>query len=241
MRSLIYRVGADSTDAGGGIYGRLSEDNTFTYLPIPERDNSVSTPKYREHPMKEKIPERLLNKHIHLDPDFKQCTYGDIYKDSNGNKKPKGQELLQFKNKTPVRLIFFSALKNEKGDIRYGFIGQFIATQIKKINELSDKKKTRNVHGQRENGEGDGLSVIAIADKDDPKSGRFSKFIEFACFRDNCYRVRRDLIEKWGGWSSKNGYCQRGGPWKPGNHKKFKKWLTRKLTDKSIQILRSNW
>lgn len=241
MKSLIYRVGADSTDLGGGMYGVLNENLTFTYLPIPERDDSVSTPKYRDHPMKDEIPERILDKHIHLDPNFKQGTYGNICVYPNGNRNPKGQKLLQFEDKTPVRVVFFSALKDEKENLRYGFIGQLIASQIKNIDELGDEKKTRNVHGQRENGEGDSRSVIAISDKKDARSGRFSKFIEFASFRDGCYRVRPDLIERWGGWSSNNGYCQRGGPWTPGNHKKFERWLDKKLAEKSIQILQSNW
>lgn len=234
-------MGADYTDAGGDMHGRLNEDHTFTYLPIPERDDSVSTPKYKEHPMREKIPERLLDNHIHLDPDFKQGTYGDIYVDSEGKKESKGQKLLHFKNKIPLRVVFFSALKDEKGDLRYGFIGQLIATRIKKVDEFNDEIKRKNVHGQRRSGGGDGLSVIAMSNKNDSKSGRFSKFIEFASFRNNSYRVLPELIEKWGGWSSKNGYCQRGGPWTPGNHRKFEEWLDEKLEEKSIHILQSNW
>lgn len=241
MKFLIYRVGADYTGLGGGMHGQLNEDRTFTYLPIPEKYDSVYTPKYKEHPMKDEIPESMLDKHIHLDPDFKQGTYGNIYIFRNGNKNPKGQKLLQFEENTPVRLVFFSALKDQKENLRYGFIGQLIARKIKKIDELGDKKKMRNVHGQRKNGEGDGRSVIAIADKKDPRSGRFSKFIEFASYRDNYYRVIPELIEKWGGWSSENGACQQGGPWMPGDHDKFKKWLDKELEDRSIQILKSNW
>ncbi len=241
MKSLIYRVGADSTPAGGETHGRLNDNSYFTYLPIPERYDSVSTPKYKEHPMKEDIPKDLLDRSIHLDPNFEKGTYGNIYVFCNGNKNPKGQRLLEFKENIPFRLVFFSALKDKDGDIRYGFIGQLIATEVEKVNRLGDDQKKKNVHGQRKNGKGDGRSVIAFAEEGDLHSGRYDKFIEFADYRNKSYRVKQNLLKRWGGWSSNDGHCQLGGPWTPWDHEKFEKWLGNTLDDYDIEIVPKNW
>jgi hypothetical protein len=40
-------------------------------------------------------------------------------------------------------------------------------------------------------------------------SGRYARCIPIGIFRDGAYRVRRNLLETWGGLSVKNGFLQR--------------------------------
>ena len=40
-------------------------------------------------------------------------------------------------------------------------------------------------------------------------SGRLQRCLPIGEYRDRAYRVRRDLLEEWGGLSVKDGYLQR--------------------------------
>jgi len=40
-------------------------------------------------------------------------------------------------------------------------------------------------------------------------SGRLQRCLPIGEYRDRAYRVRRDLLEQWGGLSVKDGYLQR--------------------------------
>jgi hypothetical protein len=84
MRVLLVRVGTDSTVDGGGWNAPVdSRTGLFAYVPIPE--------KRRVRPGAERpyslfadgvsalggaLPDWLLSRHAHVDPDFEHLTYG---------------------------------------------------------------------------------------------------------------------------------------------------------------------
>jgi hypothetical protein len=53
----------------------------------------------------------------------------------------------------------------------------------------------------------DAQDVIVCAQKS--KSGRFNRCLPIGEFRDRAYRVKRDILDEWGGLSVKDGYIQR--------------------------------
>jgi hypothetical protein len=61
---------------------------------------------------------------------------------------------------------------------------------------------------------------------DSTGSGRLRRFIEIGEWRRRAYRVREDLLEAWGGLSSRDGYIQRSAvPPRFADPRRFLEWL----------------
>lgn len=93
MKVVMLRVGIDS--GCGGIQGPLFEDETFEFIPIPKKcsnDDQIEVNGNEEwtygtyigrygSPLIGYFPKsrqlKMMNKPIHIDPEFKTFTYGD--------------------------------------------------------------------------------------------------------------------------------------------------------------------
>jgi hypothetical protein len=86
MRGILVRVGID-LKAGGWNAPVDPESGAFVFVPIPEDEDKVRhglSRLYDEvipavNTFHVHLPERLLGRPMHLDPDFNQLTYGDIH------------------------------------------------------------------------------------------------------------------------------------------------------------------
>lgn len=82
MRAIAINVGANTNLPG--FRGRIYPDGQFEYVPIPERESvRESVPTYGDLDLSMDVPPDLLDRPVHLDPEFAEypeCeayTYGD--------------------------------------------------------------------------------------------------------------------------------------------------------------------
>jgi len=84
LKAVLLRIGIDT--GLGGIHGPLFEDGTYDYIPIPDNKGIDSRTYSNQSGLKRKklikyFPEskqeKMKNKSIHFDPEFKTFTYGD--------------------------------------------------------------------------------------------------------------------------------------------------------------------
>jgi hypothetical protein len=163
--AYFLRVGVDSTSLNGtgGFHAPIFEDNTFEFIPVPAsikgRSNSGDREYCRrnfgyelnfgntcdrtelpfvEYSKKERSRRLLSDLQIHVDPDFKNATYGDIVKRGRWIEKARKLEYLR----NGDLLVFCSALdpwskgKQKKGLYIIGFF------EVSKVYIFSEKSKT---------------------------------------------------------------------------------------------------
>lgn len=85
MNGELIRVAADSSPGGGSWNGPVHGiSREFAYVPIPEnspvhsgfeKPYSALTPTLDRFGVS--LPGQVRERHMHLDPDFSQLTYGD--------------------------------------------------------------------------------------------------------------------------------------------------------------------
>jgi len=83
MKVVLVRVGIDS--GAGGTQGPLFDGGSFEFVPIPEnKERNLGKLTYQtargpvtEKPLSEFVPERLHDRKIHDDPEWRTFTYGD--------------------------------------------------------------------------------------------------------------------------------------------------------------------
>ena len=104
MKPYLLRVGADSTEDGGGFHSRIFENRSYIFMPIPERKERLILDKalrYRDYRWQGNsivpyLPPNLrprkvwadnpTDQFIHDDPEFHTFTYGSpIYNQDNPN------------------------------------------------------------------------------------------------------------------------------------------------------------
>lgn len=207
MRALLVRVGADVTKAGGGWNGPVNPKTwEFVYVPIPET--------YRQHrrmrrpytlvipalaQFGRKLPGRLRQRTMHLDPDFAELTYGD----SN-------QRAVQIRQKLRRGdlIVFYAGLRAVPRQRRlvYALIGIYVIASIRSADEIPKREWDRNAHTRRVRSPRK-QDVIVMGKPS--LSGRFESCISIGSFRQKAYRVTLDLIRRWGGLTVKDGYLQR--------------------------------
>lgn len=172
---ILINVGSSSANLNGR--GRIFEDFTFEYLPIPESEKTrEKVPTYRELGFSHaKFPDLP----VHLDPEFKTFTYGHV-KRGFGDLRC----LLQLK-KSDV-LFFYATLQKEAQWSTY-IIGYFRNIQVYDCRKLSTKMVLKfkfkgfvnNAHLKRvdpsvdlliKGGRGSKLSnkAFPLAEKNDP-------------------------------------------------------------------------
>jgi hypothetical protein len=206
MRCLLVRVGADKT-AGGGCWNAPMhlQTNEFVYAAIPETRavySGLEKPYTALVPTLTKfdvvLPDNLSAKSMHLDPDFFHLTYGD-----------RGERAKQIKEKLGWndKIFFYSSLKDvHSSKLIYALIGVLTIDKIVLAREIPEHSRDINAHSRRIlTGEESDIVV-----RGQPAlSGRLHRCIPIGEFRNGAYRVRRDLLDTWGGLSVNDGYIQR--------------------------------
>ena len=204
MKGLLVRVGIDSTDGCWNAPMRLATGE-FAYVTItdtkPMRKGLAR--RYDEFipvvkRFGEELPLPLMGQTTHLDPDFDYLTYGD-----QGQRGKRIQSLLIDGD----LLAFFAALRPVDGPARpliYALIGLYVVEDIVLAKSVPRSSWAENAHTRRVPGHGD----IVVRAKPGV-SGRLRRCIPIGELRDRVYRVRKDLLETWGGLDIKDGYIHR--------------------------------
>lgn len=207
MNALLVRVGADQS-AGGGSWNGPVDGGTgeFVYMPIPEsgevhvgleRPYASFAPALTRFGLE--LPAHLEGRRMHLDPDFEHLTYGD-----------RGERAKQIRASAGPgdMIVFYAGLADVRGAERlvYALIGLLTVKEIVAALDVPSERWDSNAHCRR---------VLAPTATDivvcgrAASSGRLPRCLPIGEYRDRAYRVRRDLLEEWGGLSVKDGYLQR--------------------------------
>lgn len=217
MEAILVRIGIDHV-YGGWNAPVSTKTGEFVYIPIPEsqefhlrdtmatkysdcevelrqfcKNNSVSFAGIR-YP--EKVPE---GKNTHLDPDFFHLTYGD-----NGERRGAGIAKLREND----LLVFYAGLRPIEAfpfALWYGLVGLFVIEEVIPARTISPDRYGENAHTRKS--EIAGADIIVRAKRG--LSGRLQRSLLIGEFRDRAYRVRKDILQLWGGLTVKNGYIQR--------------------------------
>ena len=242
MKAILIRVGVDQA------YGQWNapvdpESGHFVYVPIPEqrafrlglkRSYREVLPDLQRFALRFDLdlesglglPRSLLDRAMHLDPDFEWLTYGD-----NGDKRGAGIKHLSEDD----LLVFYAGLKSVRASQKliYGLVGLYVVDNVlPAISVLPDQYKS-NAHTR----------VLKIAASDivvrakASISGRLTKCVPIGEWRDRAYRVTPSLLKKWGGLSVKDGYIQRSArPPAFLNARKFYRWFLRQ----EVELIQRN-
>jgi hypothetical protein len=213
VRALLVRVGIDTT--AGGWNAPVDPDSLeFVYVPIPEARDQQFHPGLATTyaPLKAALatfgagslvrtalPESLVERNMHLDPDFDQLTYGDV-----GPRR--GRSLCEFEPGDVV--VFFAGLRPVRPcahRLLYALVGLYRVKDVVRAGEVPRARWSENAHTRRK----DFRATDVIVRAEPSASGRLRRCIPIGEFRDRAYRVRRDALDAWGGISARDGYLQR--------------------------------
>ncbi|MGE5411597.1 MAG: hypothetical protein ACM3MI_11615 [Clostridiales bacterium] len=245
-KGLLVRVGIDS------IYGKWNspvnvDTGEFVYIPIPENDkfefkpglaikfnyfsdylNSFSISNNFSNTSKIELPEHLNGKNMHLDPDFSHLTYGD-------NGKRRGKTLKDVFNRGDF-VVFYAGLRPIQKfscPLYYAIIGFYQIQKVVEAKDVKDEDSYLNAHTRKKNPEPSDVIVFA----EPAYSGRLNNAVLIGEYRNGAYRIKSDLLEKWGGISAKNGFIQRSAvPPRFCNPDKFLTWFNKQ----DIQLIACN-
>ena len=210
MKGVLVRVGIDTTsDSGHWNAPYDPQTKRFVYVPICEGDEDNLHPRlirrYGEvepalTDMNVALPQHLDGRPMHLDPDFKMLTYGDV--------PPRSKPLLDLKSGDFI--VFYASLQ-PVGTGRQGFvyalIGFYAVKEVVNADDIPRERWLENAHTRRrQHGRHD---VIVRGKKG--VSGLFDRAIPIGEYRDRSYRVRKSILKEWGDLTVKNGYIQRSG------------------------------
>jgi len=220
MKAILVRVGIDHS-AGEWNAPVDTKTGEFVYVPIPETPEWVLPGQGRPYlevvpalkRMSVSLPDHLLKESMHLDPDFKTLTYGDM---------PRRGAPLKTMQRGDV-LAFYAGLRSLSDDsgLVYALIGVFFVDEVLMAENVPAARRDENAHTRRPDPTGE---IIVRAQKG--LSGRLTRCLPIGERRDNAYRVRRDLLAEWGGMSVKDGFIQRSGTLPSFLHPdKFCHWL----------------
>jgi hypothetical protein len=144
------------------------------------------------------FPEKLRQRNMHLDPDFKHLTYGD-----NGVRR--GVKISALR--PDDLLVFYAGLRSiiHPNELVYALVGLFVIDEVVRAIDVPAERRHENAHTRWPTISED--DVIARGKRG--LSGRFDRCIPIGQWRDKAYRVCRDVEDEWGGLTVKNGYIQR--------------------------------
>jgi hypothetical protein len=207
MNVLLVRVGADQSQGGGHWNGAVDgATGEFVYVAIPE--NAPVHPGH-ERPyaalgpaldaIVRPLPPHFLGRHMHLDPDFEQLTYGDH-----------NERARQLRDQLQAGdwVVFYAALADvtRRGQLVYALIGLLVVDRMVLARDVAPAQRDLNAHTRRVLAPGaDDLVVIGRRNQ----SGRLHCCMPIGEWRAGAYRVRRDLLDAWGGLSVNDGWLQR--------------------------------
>jgi hypothetical protein len=234
MKGLLVRVGVDQ--AYGYWNGPINPDSKdFCYVPIPQEKSDFRLGyerSYQEtHSGLERfgleLPKQLVGQYMHLDPDFKELTYGD-----------QGKRAKRIQNELGLGdfIVFYASLKpisDCEHKLLYSIIGIYFIESFMPAKDIEKKHWHKNAHTRIEPDESD-IVISAIPSV----SGRFKHCIPIGEFRQKAYRVKNDILAEWGGLSVKNGYIHRSA-YLPSfqNPEKFLLWLK----TQNVTLLHQNY
>ena len=207
MNGLLVRVGIDSADnESKWIAPTRTATREFAYVTIKEtkqlRDGMARY--YNEFaPIVAKfgreLPKQLHGTPTHLDPDFDCFTYGD--QGERGRciaKLERGDFLAFFASLEPVDA--------PRRPLVYALIGFYSIENLVSALSVPAARWSENAHTRRLPKE-DEIVVWARPGV----SGRLRHYLPIGELRNGCYRVKKDLLEMWGGLDVREGYIQRSG------------------------------
>lgn len=233
MQAFLIRVGIDQTF--GGWNSPVNPDTgEFVYVPIPEsptvrfhegcrRDYNELLGSLRSFGQRLELPalaldlpESTARLSMHLDPDFEHLTYGD-----DGSRRGAGINSLAQGDV----LAFYAGLRPIKSceqNLIYALIGLYVIESIRSVSDIAHRDRHRNAHTRKTPLYPHDIVVSAKQGC----SGRLRQCIPIGSFRANAYRVRSELLERWGGLSVKDGFIQRSAvPPRFLNASKFYEWF----------------
>jgi hypothetical protein len=234
---LLVRVGADSSCGGASSPIRTSTGE-FVYVPNPERLESVRQVSGRPYSevahrvrafLGSDAVERWLphDRYMHLDPDFDCLTYGDTgaLRGSRVAALSPGDFLAFYASLRPV---------DRAGWLVYALIGFLTVERVERASEVRAFERNLNAHTRRARISPDDVVVFGA----EHTSGRLERAIPIAEYRGCAYRVRRDLLDAWGGLSSPDGHLQRSAvPPLFRDPQRFLDWLDAQHP----RLIKANW
>jgi hypothetical protein len=162
------------------------------------------------------LPEALVGASTHLDPDFDHLTYGD-----NGERRGK---VITTYEKGDL-LVFYAGLRPVAPcphRLVYALVGLYRVAAVARVADFPKARWHENAHLRRLKARP--TDVVVHAERG--ASGRFRCCIPVGEFRDGAYRVRRELLDAWGGLSCKDGFIQRSAvPPRFNDPARFQAWL----------------
>jgi hypothetical protein len=205
MKGLLVRIGIDQ--AYGGWNAPVNpETREFAFVPIPGRPqrSGLETP-YTDFRSELEpfpgfvLPPSLVGKPMHLDPDFQYLTYGDT-----GDRR--GRSLAELR--AGDFIAFYSGLRPAvkwQDPLFYALVGLYRVRECVRLPDITPRRWHENAHTRRAAHRPTDLVVRA----EPTTSGRLERCLPIGEWRDRAYRVRKDLLEQWGGLSCRDGYIQR--------------------------------
>jgi hypothetical protein len=245
MKALLVRIGVDQA------YGRwnapVDADGRYVYVPIPEKAGTsfhaglerryaeVLTPLQRFCDAHQRdlnrdlrFPKELLERAMHLDPDFEYLTYGDV-----GSRRGAGMVDMREGD----LLVFYGGMRpihRCQHKLIYALIGLYVVHEVLPVADISRKRWHENAHLRKK---ARGETDIVVHAKPGC-SGRFDRGVPIGEWRDGAYRVRRDLLKVWGGLSVKNGFIQRSAvPPAFLSHRRFLTWFEKQ----AVKLIQTNF
>ena len=220
MRGLLVRVGIDQTPEYGGWNAPVSAQ-TRRFIFVPIRDSTYNDAGYIANgervyckevtaelarfgaecgdPVHScfRLPPRLRDEPMHVDPDFLNLTYGDDPR--------RGRRLKEFKEDDFI--AFYSSLRSlQGGTLVYALIGLFVlAGSPIRASEIADPQRLCNAHTRWKNVKGGDIVAFGKTGQ----SGLFERCIPIGELREGAYRVCKNVLTEWGDLTVKNGWLQR--------------------------------
>lgn len=244
MKALLVRIGIDQTY--GGWNAPVDADGRFVYVPIPEKRGTLfhaglerrfaevvpSLRRFCEEHCRDlhrdlRFPQELLERAMHLDPDFEHLTYGD-----EGGRRGSGMVSMGEGD----LLVFYGGMRpihRCQHKLIYALMGLYVVQEVVHVSNVSRKRWYENAHLRKaKRGETD----IVVRAKPG-LSGRFERCVAIGEWRDGAYRVRQDVLNRWGGLSVKDGFIQRSAvPPTLNRPNEFLDWLQKQ----SIRLIQIN-
>lgn len=170
MKAMLLRVGIDKSS--DGVLAPVFPDGSFEYIPLSETDTkSGENRTYHDligkkgKPLSIYLPKVVVNRKVHLDPEFTTFTYGDVGRKAGYLLKLEPGDMLVFyagltpcaESQHPEALYIIGYFTvNEVLDFKNSSI-----TEIQKI----QKQYPDNSHPKRESGLGEMVLVVGDPEK----------------------------------------------------------------------------
>jgi hypothetical protein len=207
LKALLVRVGADQSSEGGRWNGPVDRTTgDFVYVAIPEAKKlheGFEKP-YRALEavlgrFRVALPRDLIERHMHLDPDFQHLTYGD--------QGERARQLAQHLSPGDW-IVFYAGLADvrQPRPLVYALIGLLEVEHMVLAAEVSAGDRDLNAHSRRILRPGAGDLIVRGRPG---RSGRLARCVPIGEYRDGAYRVTRDLLHAWGDLTVKDGFLQR--------------------------------